>query len=906
MTRHAGRKKSIGTVHSKAGRGARLFGSLEAAPRAPVRGRRRCRPVRGPRSKPLPQPPRDADIENNVGSLRPFRRPWRVAVNRRRVVWVYVLGVALAAVGAYPVLIGDYGPYDGRDLAAGLLLLIATPAAELLVVHVPIRKSAHSFSLLELPLTAGLMTAPPLIVIVAYGLGSAMVLVIHRRQPPLKLIFNTAVFVLTATVAVFVFGLQAHPSTVLSPITWGAVTVSVFVASLLGTVLVAGVISIAERRFDYRGLLTTILWGLATACGGISLGIATAILADQSLWSVAFITAPLLALFAANRAYESERQRRQSLQMVFDTSRTLTEESESETALFGVLARCHESLSSDAAAIYLDQGSETCLCLLVDERGQHRSVVPRAAVAPVFELAARHGGAWSIAGELTDGPGGVVLEAERRDLAGLLGGSGRSTVAEALVAPLVDGAGTMGLVVVASYGDSFRRLGKDQLALFETISRSIASHTRLSREANEDALTGLPNRRRLMQRLEAAFEEGRASRTVLMLVDLDDFKGINDTFGHAFGDGVLHEVARRLQRVMPDGWMAARLGGDEFAVLGETASVAHSSEVGEGALKILTDVVEVGGQAFQIRASMGLCLGLLAESPAALLRNADTALYEAKREGKGRLMVFNEPMHERAARRYRLGEALREALNRDQLTVVFQPVVSLNNGELVGGEALARWEHPEFGPVRPDEFVQIAEAENLSVQLATRVLALVVAGVRTIPGSLSISMNISPGDLADASFLAGLLDAATAVRPHVLGVEITERMLLSDQRIREVLGTVREAGIRVYVDDFGTGYSSLAYLKDLPADFLKIPREFVQDIEHGARNLAVVKGVVALGRALDLAVVAEGVESPEQRRLVTEAGAEFGQGYLFDVPLSLHEFRARVLTAETIARSCAA
>ena len=222
----------------------------------------------------------------------------------------------------------------------------------------------------------------------------------------------------------------------------------------------------------------------------------------------------------------------------------------------------------------------------------------------------------------------------------------------------------------------------------------------------------------------------------------------------------------------------------------------------------------------------------------------------------------------------------------------------LPGGDIIGGEALARWEHPEFGDVPPDEFIPIAEDIKLTVLLSTRVLSSVTEVLRGIPGSLTVSMNISPGDLGDACFVSKLVAAAASLRPHVLGVEITERMLLTDPQIRGVLGALREAGIRIYVDDFGTGYSSLAYLKDLPLDYLKIPREFVSDIERGSRTLAVVQGVVALGRALGLATVAEGIETVEQAQLLAEVGADLGQGYLFHRPCSARDFLDHLLAGK--------
>lgn len=824
-------------------------------------------------------------------------------MNAHRALWAYVLAVAAAALCAYPLLVRDYGPFETNDYWAALLLFVATPAAESLVVHFRFHRSAHSFSLLELPLTVGILTTSPLLVVLAYGLGSGLVLRLRRRQPPIKLVFNTATFVLTATVAEFIFSSIPHPHSTFSEMTWLAVGTSVMTASALGTALVIGVITVAERKFQTSELPKSIAMGLMTASGGISIGIAAAMLASSSILAVLFITTPLLALFAANRAYESEHQRRESLQVVFDTSRTLTEEPESETALLQVLERCYQSMPCDFVAIYLEYGPESFVRLLVDGEGRHRTAVTSSIVRPLLDLAALRGQAWSMLRDEEDATTtsrnlDIPSNTEQaspiqivRDV------TDRQAVAAAFGAPLMDGNEVIGIVIVGEYRGSLKHLGHEDRELFETVCRAIGSHTRLTREAHEDPLTGLPNRRRLTERLETLFGLESVGHSVLMFIDLDDFKGINDTLGHEIGDGVLRAIGDRLKRILPAGWLAARLGGDEFAVLGGHDSVAEGIAFGEEILATLSSTFTVGPHVFQIRASVGLAVAADAESPAHLLRNADTALYEAKGLGKGQLMVFNQPMHARAARRYRLGEALRQALDQDELHVVFQPVVNLGSGAIIGVEALVRWQDSEFGQVPTDEFVEIAEQQNLSAKLAMRVLAAATEGMSSVPGAISVSMNVSPGDLGDADFVLALLRARETVLPHSLGIEITERMLLSDPRIRDVLGVLRNEGIRVYVDDFGTGYSSLAYLKDLPVDYLKIPREFVRDIERDSRTLAVVRGVVALGKALGLTVVAEGIETSEQRFLVTEAGAALGQGYLFDRPLSVIDFRQRMREA---------
>ena len=227
------------------------------------------------------------------------------------------------------------------------------------------------------------------------------------------------------------------------------------------------------------------------------------------------------------------------------------------------------------------------------------------------------------------------------------------------------------------------------------------------------------------------------------------------------------------------------------------------------------------------------------------------SLYEAKRLGKGQARAYSESMYQSVSRRYTIAEALRAALERDETTIVVQPVVRLRDGAIVGGEALSRWDDLALGSVAPDEFVRIAEEHGLSAALSRRVIQKLVAALRSAPGQLNVSVNVSPGDLTAPDLADLLLAGAKAIRPHILGVEVTERMLISDPGVFATLAILRAGGLHVYIDDFGTGYSSLSYLKDMPADFLKIPREFVSEIESGRRVLGEeADRCVALGRVV--------------------------------------------------------
>ncbi|MCA9828918.1 MAG: EAL domain-containing protein [Dehalococcoidia bacterium] len=803
-----------------------------------------------------------------------------------RALWLYVVVVAVVAIGAYPLLVHDYGPFSRQEIGIGLMLLAASPIAELLVVHVHVRKSAHSFSLLELPLTFGLMLAPPLMLVVAYTLGSGFVLVAHRRQPPMKLLFNTATFGLTATIAAVVYRALPHGGGVLDPLTWVAAVSGAMCASIIGSLLVFGVIAIAERRLAFRDLRTSVVFGLLTSVGGASMGVSTAIIWDVAPMALPLVCVPLGAVFMGNRAYESERQRRESLELVYETSRELREAEQSDDGLFAALKRCLDSLPCDYVRLLVPMGLGGIVDLRVDPHGNHRSVISADSVQGILEVSSATGRAARVHAPQPEVPrdpqadllwARIVQELDDADLA------------EALVAPLSSGTEALGALVVASHGGAFRTFNDADTALVQTICNGVASHTRLTRLAFEDVLTGLPNRRRLLGEVDAFCANPGDSNRVFLLIDMDDFKGINDTFGHAMGDAVLVEAAARLKAAAP-GAMVARLGGDEFAVFGDVPADGWQSLTDE-ILRAFAPPLETPEGPFTLGVSIGVALADGVSTSSMLLRNADTALYEAKRLGKGRAQSFSQAMHDAVARKYAMTDALRGALGAGELDTVIQPVVTLRDRKIVGGEALSRWESAQLGRVAPDEFVRVAEEHGLAGALAQHIIDGAMACLAGVPGAgITMSLNLSPGDLTSPRVLATLHAAAAKVAPHTLGIEITERLLVQDPGVFQALADLRTAGLKVYIDDFGTGYSSLSYLKDLPVDVLKVPREFVREIEHDARSLALVSAIVAMGRALGLGVVAEGIENEAQLKLLVHAGVDEGQGYLFSAPVLPVEF----------------
>ncbi len=421
----------------------------------------------------------------------------------------------------------------------------------------------------------------------------------------------------------------------------------------------------------------------------------------------------------------------------------------------------------------------------------------------------------------------------------------------------------------------------------------------LRHQAHHDALTGLANRSRFGELVEQTSAEGNGSACVLF-VDLDDFKTVNDSLGHAVGDELLVAVAGRLTASLPTGATAARLGGDEFAVLVRPAD-DDLGPVGV-ALRLLHELrvpFDVNGWEIVVTASIGIAaIGDEGTTAEVVLRNADMAMYLAKERGKDRVELFEEAMHVTAFERLELKADLARAITSGQLALVYQPVVSLDTGRITGAEALVRWDHPRRGRLSPDAFIGIAEETGLIVQLGQWVLEEACQQLRTwqltLPAdaALSMSVNLSVRQLEQATIVDAVRDVISqfALDPKTLTLEITETVVIDhmeDDRSRLV--ALKDLGVNIALDDFGTGYSSLRYADDLPVDVLKVDRSFVSGItDHEATP--VLEAIVALGRRLGVHTVAEGIENPNQITALKSVGCDLGQGYWFSPPLAPEAF----------------
>ncbi|MFM7532404.1 MAG: putative bifunctional diguanylate cyclase/phosphodiesterase [Rubrivivax sp.] len=422
----------------------------------------------------------------------------------------------------------------------------------------------------------------------------------------------------------------------------------------------------------------------------------------------------------------------------------------------------------------------------------------------------------------------------------------------------------------------------------------------MHRIAFHDALTGLPNRRRLLEELGSTIELCRSDARAgygLMFLDFDRFKLINDTLGHAAGDAFLVQVSQRLVSQVREEDLVARMGGDEFAILLRRKLPYEAvHDLAQRIQEVVCQPYLVSGTELTSSASIGITTSERGYTqPDDALRDADIAMYRAKAAGKARHVLFDARMHDEVARRMRLEGELRRALAEEELQVAYQPVRALRDGELLGFEALVRWSHPEFGPVRPDEFVPIAEEAGLATSLTDFVLASACRQLRQWQArsprweGLVMHVNLSDRDLAQRG-LAERVSAVllrTGLRPRGLVLELTEGIIM--RRIgseRATLLELRGLGVKLAIDDFGIGYSSLGQLSALPIDSLKIDRTFIAGLGTVAGAAEIVRTVLQLARSLGRSAVAEGVETPAQLAWLKEAGCDAVQGNLLDVALA--------------------
>jgi diguanylate cyclase (GGDEF)-like protein len=440
------------------------------------------------------------------------------------------------------------------------------------------------------------------------------------------------------------------------------------------------------------------------------------------------------------------------------------------------------------------------------------------------------------------------------------------------------------------------------VAIYEDITERHRAEESIAHMARHDALTQLPNRVLLLEKMAEGLArvEATGEAMAVFYLDLDNFKGVNDTLGHPIGDKLLGIIAQRVRGAVGEGDTVARLGGDEFAVLQCRSGAEAAGALARSLVELISEPIEIDGQEINSGVSIGIALapddGTAADH---LMKCADLALYRAKAEGRGTFRFFEPDMDARIQRRRALEVDLRRALTAGEFSLAYQPQINLASNELTVMEALLRWTHAERGPVPPSEFIPLAEEMGLIVPLGEWVLREACREAARWPDPIKVAVNLSPVQFRNRGLVTTVTQALAAARlsPRRLEVEITEAVLLrDDETIVTMLHQLRALGVRIAMDDFGTGYSSLSYLRSFPFDKIKIDRSFIKDIDRNRDSAVIIKAIASLGASLGIETTAEGVETEEQLDIVRRAGCTEMQGYLASRPVAACD------VAELIAR----
>ncbi len=813
-------------------------------------------------------------------------------------VWAFTASLALVAV-LLDILVIEPRPHVSLVpidfpwplIAAGFCL------AELKVIDVHFRREAHSFSLSEFPAVIGLFLLSPHDYILAVILIGSAVALAWFRQPPLKFAFNVTNFGLGATAALVVFHLIANLEGTPSAADWVAAFAATLTTTVLSAVTIATAISLSGGAPQFQKLPQMIQFGGLVAVANTSL----ALLAVSILWLdpglLWLLIVPLVTVFLAYRAYLSEREKGERLEFLYQSGRILQHSPELDSAIVALLDHAREMFRAERAEVLLHPripGEDALRTTSIDG-------APATAMVPVPFTPDD-----PIARRIRNEPHAFFFSPSPFE-------PERATLRQAMVAPLRGESTLIGSMLVGNRLTEGTVFTDDDLRLLETLAnqaavalengqleQSLAELSRLKEQlrfqAYHDPLTGLANRSLFVEQVDGRIlADSGIRRPVVLFIDLDDFKVVNDTLGHVAGDRLLIAVGDRVRGCVRATDLAARLGGDEFAILLEdTADLSESIAVCRRILEALQAPLQIDGQEISIAASIGVAAaraGAESERADELLRNADVAMYTAKAAGKNRYAVFESTMHAALVERHALASELTKSIGRGELLAHFQPIVTLATGATYGVEALVRWRHPTRGILRPDEFIRLAEENGTILALGRWMLHESCREVESWRDRrterIALSVNLSAAQLQQPTFVEDVesILTETGFPATDLILELTESAMFHDTHTTIArLQALRALGIRIAIDDFGTGYSSLGYLRRFQVDILKIAREFIGSAEASSDEWAFARAIIALGRTLNLQVVAEGIEDEGQLTALRDLGCELGQGYYFARP----------------------
>lgn len=758
--------------------------------------------------------------------------------------------------------------------------------AEVLVVHLQYRRDeVLTLSFAEIPLVLGLAFVSPLGFIAANVLGSALALVLHRRQRGLKLAFNVALMALEACLALSLYHLLLGDAAPHDPQGLAAALATIVVTDLVSAAAITAVIALDTGTFEPEVLVESVTTGLMAALTNTSVALLVVVALRYEPSALLLLIPVLGVLLLCYRSYTTLSTGHLRLEHLYRFTRGIGRAVPLEQVLREVLEQVQDVLGAERSEL----------------------VLPAAAGSPARHLRLANGrveevpglpGWWSpaLSGE-------TVLRSRRDDPT--------LPVRNGLAAPLRLDDGLVGVLLVANRAEHLPDFTAAELPLISSLANHAAvalQNARLvdqltaeaavkAHQALHDELTGLPNRRALLLQLEADLEDSRGGSLVVVL-GLDGFQDINEALGRETGDLLLIEVGRRLVSALPEAGCVSRLSGDEFAFLlrNDGAGDAGVTSAVRTAVQPLRSAFAIRGLDIDVRASVGIAYSPEhGDSPTSLLQRAEAAMYVAKRDNT-RSEVFDPLTDHGSARRLQLTAALRTAVHERSLDVHYQPKVEPTTGAVLGAEALVRWTHPRLGAVSPEELIPLAEYTGLIDALTDFVLESALTQCRRWHDSgwpMTVAVNLSARSLSDESLpdrVVALLHQAR-LPAWALTFEITESAVMADpDRALVVLDRLRVLGLRLSVDDFGTGQSSLTYLKRLPVDEVKIDRSFVAGMLADPADLAIVRHTLGLIHELGLIAVAEGVEDVPTQHQLAAWGCDAVQGFLVSRPLPAGEF----------------
>ncbi|HVR32937.1 MAG TPA: EAL domain-containing protein [Acidimicrobiia bacterium] len=801
-------------------------------------------------------------------------------------VWWLSAAIALVVV---VVVVGVWNepPVAGAPLEIPWWALVPLfYAAERTVVHFSFNRHSHSFSLSEIPLVLGLFFAAPYAVIIGHAVGSLTALVLHRRQNIQKLVFNVIQFTLQAGVVIVVFRSVLGTADPLGMRATAAALVGVGAALVVANVVVNSAIWLSGGRMTRSDISKVLALGSTAAAMNSVLALVAVNIAwarPSSLW-IALI--PPFMLFLAYRAQVSQRQEHARLTAMYEATRELHRTPQLDEAVLAAARQAMGMFAAETSEIILFQGDDRTDVFATSVTGtveRSMEIVQPAELDPIVE--------------------NVTSTGESR----LEQSDPNRRRTDAMAVPLRSGDEIIGAFVVRDPESAIASFSRTDLGLLETLASQLsvslengrleeslaALHDlkeELRHQAEHDPLTGLANRS-LFRRLVAESLERQSSRSAILFLDLDDFKRVNDTHGHAAGDELLRLVAARLQSCCRSHDTVARLGGDEFAVLlTEVEERGRESVVAARVLAAFERPFDVGGRAVIVKASIGVAGLGLRDSVDTVLANADEAMYVAKHGRKGSFHLHGQAADQALRRRTELRSDFQAALVSGSLELMYQPIVELESGATIGAEGLLRWEHPDHGPISAPEALAIAEEAGLMELLGAWTIGRAchdVAVLRRQHPEMWVSVNISADQVhaALASTVVAELEA-NSLDASALVIEITETAAI--EHGERFLGDIHDLGVRIALDDFGTGYSSLSRLDSLPISIVKVDRSFVARMT-GPERSRLAEMVVEIGETLGLVTVAEGVETEGERQHLLRLGCSVGQGWLFAPALPLTE-----------------